>query len=128
MGKNSIKTTQIKLLKPHAYFRIIVRKSTEFQMKELRRQDFGPTKCMSAWEIAPVKNSLITCTSSYHRKNVYKISNESDERPRVSREDYGWTKFQSTWATTPSKTVEIRNSKTTFTISYHSLQNIKRIR
>ena len=43
-------------------------------------------KFKSAWEITPSKivesNSKTTCTSSYHRKKVYKISSESDERYR----------------------------------------------
>ena len=32
----------------------------------------------------PAQNSKTTCTSSYHRKKVNKISNESDERCRRS--------------------------------------------
>ena len=45
-------------------------------------------KFKSAWAITPSKysnqNSKTTCTSSYHRKKVYIISNESNERCRRS--------------------------------------------
>ena len=48
-------------------------------------------KFKSAWAITPSKivesNSKTTCTSSYHRKKVYKISSESDERCRRSCRD-----------------------------------------
>ena len=48
-------------------------------------------KFKSAWAITPSKivnqNYKITYTSSCHRKNVYKISSESDERYRRSCRD-----------------------------------------
>ena len=46
------------------------------------------TESKSAWAVTPTKivkqNSKSICTFSYHRKEVYKIFNESDERCRRS--------------------------------------------
>ena len=46
------------------------------------------TESKSVWVVTPTKwsnqNAKTTCTSLYHRKEVYKISSESDERCRKS--------------------------------------------
>ena len=95
MGDNAIKNSRIKILKPHAHLHIIGRKPTKFQMNPMK--DVGGVaetrswlaKFKSAWAINPSKIveskfSKTICTSSYHRKKVYKISGESDERCRRS--------------------------------------------
>ena len=92
MEDNSVKNSCIEILKPHAHLHIIGRKSTKFQVNPMK--DVGGvaetrswlSKVKSEWAITPSKivesNSKTTCTSSYHRKKVYKISSESDERYR----------------------------------------------
>ena len=97
MGDNSIKNSRIKILKPHAHLHVIGRKSTTFQISPM--EDVGEVaeirsclaKFKSAWAITPSKksnqNSKTTCTSSYHRKKVYKISSESVEKCRRTCRD-----------------------------------------
>ena len=94
MGSHFNKNSQIKILKSDAHLCIKGRKSTKFQINPMKDVEgveetrFGPTKHMSAWAITPSKKlnkkSLTTCTSSCHRKEVYIISNKSDERCRRS--------------------------------------------
>ena len=94
MGSNSNKNSQIEILKPQVHLCILGRKSTKFQMNPMKDEGgvdetrFLPTKHISARAITPSKKfnqkSYTTCTSLYHRKEVYIISNVSDERCRRS--------------------------------------------
>ena len=94
MCDNFIKYSRIRILKPYAHFNIIARKSTKFQMNPMKgvggvaETRSWLAKFKSAWAISPLKksnqNCKTTCTSSYHRNKVYKISSESDEICRRS--------------------------------------------
>ena len=61
MGDNSIKNSQIKILKPYAHLHIVGRKSTKFQMNPIK--DVGGVaetrsklaKFKSTWAITPSK-------------------------------------------------------------------------
>ena len=80
MGSKAVtpsKNSRNKILNPHKHLHIIGRKSTKFRMNLM--------KCVvglcQKWSN---KNSKTKCTFSYHRKKVYKVSNESDERCKMS--------------------------------------------
>ena len=73
-------------------------------------------KFKSAWAITPSKIVKSKFQNHMHIfiswEQVYKISNESDERCRRSCGDKIFrtvvAKFKSAWAITPSKTVELK--------------------
>ena len=95
MGNNSVKKSSIKNHKPYAHLHIIGRQSTKFQMNPINdvggdaETRSGLAKFKSAWAITLSKKrqttiQKTTCTFSYHRKKVLKISNQSNERCRRS--------------------------------------------
>ena len=54
MGDNSIKNSRIKILKPHAHLHIIGRKSTKFQMNQMK--DVGGVAETRSW-LAKLKSA-----------------------------------------------------------------------
>ena len=94
MGDNSIK-----ILKPHVHLHIIGRKSTKFQMNPMKKvggvveKRSWLAKFKSAWAITSskiVKSKFLNYKHIFHRKKVYKILSESDERCRSCGDKISW--------------------------------------
>ena len=88
-GHNFVKIMTPENLKLHAHLQTMPKHSASYQVSPIMNiEGMVGTEPKSAWAVTPTeivkKNSKATCTSSYHRKEVYKISNESDERCRMS--------------------------------------------
>ena len=88
-GHNFVQNMTINDPKSLLYLQIMAIHSAKFQINSIKNvTGVEETTSESARALTPSKwpnqKSKTTCTSSYHKKTIYKLSNESDERCRRS--------------------------------------------
>ena len=95
-GHNFVKNKQTIKSKSHAHLKIMMKHSSKFQVNSIKdTEGVAGTRYESARAITLSKmakqKSETTCISSYDKKAIDKISNQSDERHKRSCGDNnGW--------------------------------------
>ena len=94
-GHNFVKNKKTKNSKSHAHLQIMMTQIQANSIKDVAGvagTRYESARAITSSKMAEKYKSETTCTSSYDKMAIYKISNQSDERRKRSCWDkIGWT-------------------------------------